>query len=535
MPWKKFDAEAIAIYPYSSKEASHLHILAGDRIKIIEQNQNWYRGYCYSTTCCGIFPASYVKLIESKENPPFNLLKLEAQILLNHLFSKVLIPTEHSTQANDKRILDLVRDIEQLFSEPKISSLEISGKIDEIRNILGFPLPKRDPSGFIIRTHDISLQDFTPSKVTQNDDDLFQPTVSLSFTISPSFSVPKPTKFVPRLYNLSTHTTISSPADVYITPENTEPITFTFANVPKSSLETIAFVLRIYTSVFFGNEKVRGPHASEYIGVSVQQLSSLSSNSEFIPNFFISSEIPMTQVLEEIIKSQSNSPQIKVNDSILKSEYPEFQIKYTIEETPGESTFKENYIQPLLSPANIGTDYIQNNFFIHINTLHHKSSLKRTRVIIKMLDLSTKTFVKCFKGTYDPSEFTSVVQKGFFDMPIDEYVNIDLNVPFDLNQAYIIVEVTRPSRSKGTNHLSSISFKKLTGDKGQIDLKEKTLSLVLQKPPSEKISPETYSNIVLDDSKPSGLGGTLDISLFLNSNKNSSRSPNASLNSGLRS
>ena len=83
MPWKKFDAEAIAIYPYSSKEASHLHILAGDRIKIIEQNQSWYRGYCISTTCCGIFPASYVKLIESKDDVPFSLLNCAYSIILD--------------------------------------------------------------------------------------------------------------------------------------------------------------------------------------------------------------------------------------------------------------------------------------------------------------------------------------------------------------------------------------------------------------------------------------------------------------------
>ena len=294
-------------------------------------------------------------------------------------------------------------------------------------------------------------------------------------------TVTEPIRFVPRLYDFQKKETITMPHDFLVEAETQMPITLTFDNISKSSLESLSFVIRAYSNIRFGNEKVQGPLCNEYIGVAAEKLSNLTSGSTFTPTFLKVADVPISQVMEELFKppnaAQTATLTAKV-ENILKQNEPvpidlQVNFTYTLTDTPGEAVFKPGRIQMLSIPSNLGSNYNLDSLIIHLRVLHHKSAKKRTRVVIHVLDISKKQYVKCFKGTQEKEDFTSVVQKGSMDMEIDEFAHIDLNYPgFDLSQSYLVFEVTRPSRSKGSNHLSSCSFYKITDAEGKIEAKD---------------------------------------------------------------
>lgn len=60
-------AHATALYAYNGEDAGDLSLQQGDRVSVSEYvNAEWWRGTCLRTGQQGIFPMSYVKVVDEK-------------------------------------------------------------------------------------------------------------------------------------------------------------------------------------------------------------------------------------------------------------------------------------------------------------------------------------------------------------------------------------------------------------------------------------------------------------------------------------
>lgn len=64
-------AHATALYPYTSADAGDLQLQPNDHIEVTEyMNAEWWKGRSQRTGQEGIFPRSYVRVLEDKAPPP---------------------------------------------------------------------------------------------------------------------------------------------------------------------------------------------------------------------------------------------------------------------------------------------------------------------------------------------------------------------------------------------------------------------------------------------------------------------------------
>jgi hypothetical protein len=62
---------ATALYAYAPTDAGDLALQQGDRVQVTEHmNNDWWRGRNERTNSEGIFPRSYVNVVDEKQRPP---------------------------------------------------------------------------------------------------------------------------------------------------------------------------------------------------------------------------------------------------------------------------------------------------------------------------------------------------------------------------------------------------------------------------------------------------------------------------------
>lgn len=226
-------------------------------------------------------------------------------------------------------------------------------------------------------------------------------------------------------------------------------------------ISDLIFVVHLYSHQRFGPPgNVNGPWASEYIGSSVAILG------QDVPNHLKDkilqvngTDIHIDLTFYQDCHGDNYKKFLDVNliESLIRvKSCPEMLVDLTAKSNNGKAIadVSSNVIFPMWFPKNISPDYSTSSLFIWINTIDQHAKLKRTRIVVKILNKSTKKFLPVFNRAQDSNSFATLVQKGKRQI-VDEIIHIDLS-RFDPVNTVIIFEVQRISRKKGTVRLSTI-------------------------------------------------------------------------------
>lgn len=508
MSWQTYNAEAVAVFPYDSAKEHHLKVLGGDRLTCLKKCGQWVYARCNATSCVGICPLNRIAIIsdEKESGNTFDLLVYEAQCLFGHVFSKYLVPTRHPDD-RDMFVMDLVKRSLSMLPLNEGNRAIFAKNLDEIRKYFdqgegknAFQVHRRNKEYEILRTHDIRQGDMNWDNAQDavKSDSIFPKTIDfrMAFTLKHKEDL----RLVFRIYDNQKDELVSAPCDVLLPANTEEEQVLHFMNIEAVNSGNLVLVVRALTSKKFGVQG-KGPWATEYVGVAVVNLKVGKDGDEAYLNcpFYTYPEGSQLEVPKLVL---SQSPKVFRIDDM-----PSLVIKLSTFEgqLAAESPSDNGKVTTFKIPAAIAPGYHANSYFLKIENLQHKTKLKRTRVTVRVLDVTENKFLPIFKRTLDPTEFATVVQKGFVDMQIDEIADLDLDVIKEKKgKCYLLFEVQRTSRSKGDIHLSAYAFCELTTDEGVlIDYSvKKTLSLI--KPQQAIMTVEDYANAVNVTGKSGG-------------------------------
>ncbi|OHT13909.1 hypothetical protein TRFO_15792 [Tritrichomonas foetus] len=535
--WVKFDAQGIANYPYDSDLSNHLKLIAGDHLEISERCGTWIRAKCLATSCTGICPINRIIILDDKiQQNTFDLLVYETKCLFNYIFTKVINKSHFMPREDECEIIDLIRKI-QVMMPPSTqeSRLQIAKNLDQLRAKLDLPIIARGKSHNIMNTHEVTPQLLTIKHDNLRSDTLlsasgpqeaiYPKTLAIHLSISLSFN--KDVRICPRICSVKRNNSnnnsnnnnqsftiqaISAPADYVLNANDGKDKLIKFHNIDMNTVGDLALIVRLFSSQKFGGKDTNAQSsvwASEYIGVAAIQFNddkqlTLGGVQTFALPFFEEIDHQYSEIPQLLFESKHSERLRRVD------EIPQLSVKVTTIETVGKaaSGIGPESILTMSYPANISPSFDCNNLFVHLCTLHHKTKLKRTRILMKVLNIRSKKYINCFERSKRATEFASVVQKGASDLPLDEYAQINMTSDdFDPITCVLIFEEQRTSKSKGASSLSSYGIFKFTDQHGtMLESKQdhEIFDINLMKPPKEDMTPDDYISAIENpiDQKP---------------------------------
>ena len=509
--WTKISLKGTAKYPFDYHKPGYLTLISGDKLEILQETDNWYYARNLNTFKTGICPASYVKL---EKEGDFTLIELECyELLKNQQLNELLnCPCDLSTEqaAMPSEYATIVKTYEQIVDicvkpEKTKSDLDtLVRSLGSIRKYLGIQAdPKRtSETQSIVTTTDLNSNTLLESK-SDSTSISYESTYVANLTLGVLYN--NTARIVPRLYqiddNLNKQALLTAPADIYHAKQDTmQEHKVTFPNLDKTNY---LLEIRVLSHRQFGAEnEVKGPFANEYIAVGADFIidhgkkinaPGLKKPKELDEFGFITYDM-------DLYKPQDNSVSFhnvvefdtqKQNDKLMASEFiQKIVVSFEVKKVNTKAITPDgiNSVHALKESSVITPKYKANHLFFHLEELKHKS-IKRTRIVLHVLDFVEKKFIKnCFdrmEGFNDGSEFPSVVEKKHKDFILDEMASINLE-RLNPENCVVVIEVQRPSRSKGTVHESSYGFHFIT-DVTHKDAKIDTFDskqIFLQKPGS---------------------------------------------------
>jgi len=510
--WIKYEKRAIAMYPYDSKVDNHLRIIRGDILQIFSRNNDWVRAKCLTTSCLGICPITYLQIID--ENNSYQLLIFETKTLLSHIFSKVLLPLR-PFHPKDSKLLKVLKILLDNISGKSINYPNLARYIDEIRLLLGIPSVSRTKDGSIMRAHDLSFSFLLPASLDIKPpiSSVFPSTISLTckFRLTSNIDL----RLCPRLYSLSKGECISSPCD-YVQLSNSLMFqTFCFSNIENTWIKDICLVIHL-----FSFDLLQSSSLSYYLGSTAEMISTdvhlIRPGSEI--SFELSIFCPISGDYDPLIYQSiifHSYEKLRHVDSFSNS-----MISIECQELIGPINTKNEKAPLLKHLNNMGPGYECNSYFIRVLHLNNKFKQKKSRVLIKLIDIKSKKFVSSFLNTYDSNEYVSITQKGRNEYDMDEYCEIDLNSHTDISSLYFVCLIDNPKKSKKSGVIMGYSYFKLTNADGTIK-EQNNLSLPLYRYSKPDISLDDLCGIIEDESQ-SPSNGSITITSFLMSTKETS-------------
>jgi len=509
--------EAMALYPYCSNERGHLKLLKGDRLIILKDLDQWVYARCLTNSCVGICPKCYVG---SSIGSKYSILTYEARYLFKHVFTEQFLPTK-SASAADAKIMDCMIKYFELMQYPDSNVLHLSKHLDDIRAYCGLPEIARTKTGEALKTHDLTLSTFGGQSTSSDSNASESKTTFQSefITLSIKINDPHDLRICPRLYKInSKKIPITSPSDFIhlgLTNPDQEHI-IKFQSLEATDLSTLVLEMRAFSYQEFGAKKgkkgVKRPIGSEYLGVSAEYLGTvqnpvldpigpinrqgrpLTKNEavEMTMSFFLPPEGSPINTCDEILFS--NEAKL-----VLSPILPQFGVKVQLSTSSTDEICSNTSeaIAPYFYPPLGTTSYKFNSLFVNLRLLKHKTSIKRTRVVVRVLDTEKKEFLDCFlpsKFLSDPLIYDSHVEKGSKEFLLDEIIQINLDSLFP-KKCVIVFEVQRVSRSKGTVHTSSVGFHKMTDEFGKMIVGNNQYEICLEKPIREEMNPEEFAQM----------------------------------------
>ena len=353
--WKEVSLTSISKYPYHTNNNNHLKLIVGDIIEIQYLNGDWVFGKCISTNCSGICPLSHLIIIKDKND--FNLLKIESKILINYIFSHVLIPLKFLDE-KDSKIIDLIKIILN-NQKNDTNNYIISQSLDEIRSILDFPKVQRASDFSIIRSHNLSMEQFLPDNYNQktNHQNIFPKTISLSFSIKCEFQ--SEIIINVRIQKILKEENIILPFHIKFESNFSKYLDFSINNLDSSQINEYCLVFNIFKYNF---------DSYYYLGSFFEKL---NKNSSFKLNTDIKIE-------PTIIQSSNKDYDV----SLLNSFFNNNEDKYILMENPPTISLILNYkesnekiktnlndIKLLSYPINICPSFYIHNQFIFLKKI----------------------------------------------------------------------------------------------------------------------------------------------------------------------
>ncbi|KAH0788706.1 SH3 domain containing protein [Histomonas meleagridis] len=502
MSWTKYEEKATAIHPFTPAQDEHLKVLTGDRLEITEKNGRWVKCKNLETSCVGICPIQCLQIASQNPQDNFSLLGVEVQYLFDYIF-KTYFPTK-SPNENDMHILDLVKKVQSCYPPTESTRVQLALSIDDLRSALGLTQFQRDQFGNVITTHTTTKSLFSSDSSKDINKTKSAYTSQLEVTLSFTYTFNTELRLCFRLYDKQKNEVLSAPADIFLPANCEEKQTLKFINIEKNNFSSTAIVCRAF-GITKPGEGI--PDLYEYKGIAASMLQP--------PKDFHTSA---DQHLQLQFHSMNEISQIDSVDAILNSTFGEndisplsVQVNFLEYIDKAKNVTESNVIPTLSIPQNISTSLDANYTYVRIHLLHHKTKLKKTRVVLRVLDIEKKEYINCFEHTSDPSVFPSVVQKGSTDMKIDEIAAIKLDKNSDLSKWIMIFEVQRPN--KGQVHLSSYAIESLLNNDNTLN-ESKDKKLTLNKPTAQVMTPEDYINQFINTkTKSTGTGGDLNISI----------------------
>ena len=525
--WTKISAKGTAKYPFYLNKPGYLTLITGDNLEILQETENWYYARNLNTYKTGICPAKYVKLEKEGE---YNLIDLECfEILQNPQLIELLnCPCDPSTEqvAMPPEYATIIKYYEQVVeigvkSQKSKADLEsLVRSLGSLRKYLNLQtdLKRTAESQSIVTTTDINSNNILESKSDSTSIN-FESSYVANLSIGVLYN--NQARIVPRLYQIdlddpTKRTLLTAPADIYHPKQDSlQEYRLTFPNLDKTNY---LLEIRVLSHRQFGLENnVKGPWANEYIAVGADFIvdhgrkitSKAFKEAKQLDEFgFITYDMDLYKPQDTSVSYHNVVDFItkKEEDKYISSEFlQKLVVSFELKKVNQEATTPDgiNSIHALKESSVITPSYKANKLFVHLDELIHKS-IKRTRVVLHVLDFVEKKFIKnCFdrmQGFNEGDSFATVVEKKHKDFILDEMASINLDCLKPQNCA-ILIEVQRPSRSHGTVHESSYAFHYITDilhQDAKIDTFDSKI-IYLQKPGSIDFTNEAaLSKIALD-------------------------------------
>ena len=474
--WEDCDYKAFALFPYSSAKDGFLNLIQGDVLQITKQTNDWVYGKCLSTSCVGICPKSYIGNFDTEFDRIMRIIEPEVRFLIEEIFRNVLIPAKEDDETTYK-VIDLVQQIESYFpwkKDEEINIQQLIKSIDELRLLLHHPNQMRANNGTIMRTHDIELNYFLKAAQAKA---VYPTTINLDFKIeTTSQTLQKSYAVRCFLYNFQSQQPVTHPKTTiinndhlsfnYITPD-IDPKYFEINDKTKAS--DLAFITMIT------DYDDKSMQCLDYLAVSAEFLSTkertinLGHDQSFSLTFYKPKEGLFSNCYDKILNSNINAllPATEIPGMRVTFRGTETQQRATsnnVQQEEKEKFNEQNTFLNIKYPNNASTNFNVNSLTIQIVFLHHKSKMKDTRIICRIIDLdSPENYLPAFLGTQDPTQYATALQRGTLDMHFEEVceITLDKNVIKNPNSTFIVFFVER-RKSHEYVYISSYAYIPLT-------------------------------------------------------------------------
>ena len=501
--WKQSKYKAFALFPYTSTAEGHLNLVQGDVLEIVSETDEWVCGRCISNSCIGICPKSYTAKYESDYDVAMRIIETEVKLLISDAFKNNIIPAREDNP-NMCKIIDIIRQIEEYFpwtTCDQANNSQLVKYIEELRVLLLHSKQTRSPLGAIMRTHDINTTEFLKNNNLQSS--AYPVTTKLTFVIELASLPTQPIMIRCFLYNAKTKQYATHPKSIalssqkqcflYVTPD-IDPKLFVLDQNKECEL---SLVIQATDAV-----GIDGEIYTDYMGVAAEKLSTQERNfaigyeQSFAMSFYKPKEGLFSTIHNDILSNNMAS-------LLPVTEIPSIRVTMKGTETIQEATScvegedqERNTFFNIKYPINGSMNYSVNTYTIQIHHLKHKTKIKPTRIICRVIDtLSTKTeYLPVFNET-DKTKYTTIPQKGTLEMDFEEITEIKLNPELIKNPdfTYIVFIIERCFRTHGDSYVSSYCFLPLTNDEKKFFEFHEPTTLRLYKPPKD-ISIESLKN-----------------------------------------
>ena len=512
---KESQRYAVAIQSYSPVEDTDIPLIMGDVLQVLNPAASGLKAECrcLSTSCVGRCPIKCLKMCKDPKEVNFDLLVFEIQCLFDFIFKQYF--TTSRPNENDVTILELVKKIQGMMPIDT-NRIQVGNMVNELRSALGWKPILRNKFGNVLTSHDLTTPDPMDSAMkvgatnekAKNSHSVksqfememkfafnYMQDVRLSFRLV-SYEIKKDSEV-----NLKT---ISAPIDMFLKAKTEEQHVVNFINIDQKDINSLALACRV-----FSVEKDENIDSYEYIGTAVNKLSLPKDGSEIplsMTFYTASGDTSQADMIHNLLNNVTQEKKVEELPNL------NLTLKCTENNDKAKNVTNDNTISVIGYPTNLSTSFQSNSIFVKLLILHQKSKLKKTRIVLHVLDIEKKEYISCFKHTSDPTVFPTVIQKGNTEMIIDEIAEIELQKDTDISKLFFVFEVQRPN-PKGGIHLSSFNTLPLS-DGNVIKETKEPLMLSLIKPNNPIMKPENYVEHIMNKGKEIS-SGNLQVSLSL--------------------
>jgi len=466
--WVTHNGLAVVKFPHIATGPKQIPLLCGDHLVITHKNCQWFGGYNLLTGIKGIFPSVCVSSMNGNALKPEILFGNRYDLLLREagmVIKKSLDAIKDPTKSDPKMICSVTNIISELIelidkfsdkgikveSYPAIHS-KVAICVDKLRLILG--LKK------VIRT-----QNSSPTTVSTWGREMFEnKNVGRNFNSAPEYvlfhitltvkGLKNPMEFRVQLFQRNKYPWLSSPYSVILSPEENK-IDLMFDQLDTRDIKE-ALHLVIYS---YEHNLSRGSSTDRTcVSCCVIDLPSCKNRMIFSKTDPINRDgygvtTTSLEYLNKLHYYMINNTLPAVTKSIARA-YPNFEIQFRAFSGTIDKVFEKEpslrvcrIVPPLSLPTTVFPNLKRDTVSVTISQISQNSARKRSRIVIRLLDLVKKIFVRAVENLntheHDQVEWYSATFKGK-QYNLFETFSIDLSkTDTPISSLCVAIEVQR--------------------------------------------------------------------------------------------